>query len=278
MTFSGGIAFSGSPRQLILKPNPLACISKHIVTRVLYPLTQRSPLVLLGTLLVSSALVGQDTPRPGSTPFVRASGNANAEAKPDQATVSIGVTTQAPTAAAAASQNATQTTAVLDKIKSEVGTKGEIKTTSYSVNPNYSYPTAPNNSGPKITGYTASNTVQVKLSDITVVGRVLDVATAVGANNIHGIQFSVKDERGLRAQALAQAAQNAKSAAEAMASALGLRVVRVHSAETGEASIVRPMQEPQMMRMAAAKADPTPVESGNVQVQATVTVTLEVAP
>ncbi len=230
-------------------------------------------------LMLTPAVLAQETaPRPGNTPFVRATGNATVDAKPDQATVNIGVTTQATTAGAAAGQNATQTAAVLDKIKSEVGSKGEIRTTSYSVNPNYSYPTAPNNAGPKISGYTASNTVQVKLNDITFVGRVLDAATGSGANNIHGIQFSVKDERGLRAQALGQAAQNAKAAAEAMAGALGMRVVRVHSAETGEASVLRPMQEPVMMRMAAAPSQPTPVESGNVQIQATVTVTLEVAP
>jgi uncharacterized protein YggE len=251
-----------------MKPMTAERISRHIVDRAL--------ITLVIFWSVCPSLVAQDPPRPGSIPFVRATGDATIESKPDLAIVNIGVTTQAPTAAAAASQNAAQTTAVLDKIKSEIGTKGEIRTTAYSVNPNYTYP--PNNTAPKITGYTASNTVQVKLDDISLVGRVLDGATASGANNVNGIQFSVKDEQGVRAQALRQAAQNAKSAAEAMAAALGLRVVRVHSAETGQASIVRPMQEGAMMRMAAAPVAPTPVEAGNVEVHATVTVTLEVAP
>jgi uncharacterized protein YggE len=57
---------------------------------------------------------------------------------------------------------------------------------------------------------------------------------------------------------------------------LGLRVVGVRSADTGEASSVRPLQNG-VMAMARA-AVPTPVEPGNIQVRATVTVTLEVAP
>lgn len=223
-------------------------------------------------------LLAQDASR-GPSPLVRASAESVVEAKPDQATISIGVTTQAATASAAAAQNAQQTSAALDKIKAALGNNGTVRTTGYSVNPNYSYPNPPNSGGPKIVGYTSSNTVEVKLEDIGLVGRILDVATSSGANNIHGIQFSVKDELAVRVQALRQASQNARSAAEAMAQALNLRVVRVHSAETGAPSVVRPMQEAPVARMAAlADARPTPVDPGNVEVRATVTVTLEVAP
>ena len=52
-------------------------------------------------------------------PFVRAGGEGIVNAKPDQATVNIGVTTQATTAGAAASQNATQVAAVIERLKKE---------------------------------------------------------------------------------------------------------------------------------------------------------------
>ncbi len=225
--------------------------------------------------LCSSALPAQEAGRPPvkPPPFVTATGESTIEAKPDQATINIGVVTQASTASAASSQNATQLTAVLDKIKSEIGGKGEIRTAGYSVNPNLSYPNPPNSGGPKIVGYTASNTVRVKLDDISLVGRVVDAATATGANAVHGIQFSVKDEQGVRAQALQEAARKARSAGEAIASALGLRVVRVQSAEAGHSSFVRPMMAMQMSSAARAQ---TPVEPGSVEISATVTVTLEV--
>lgn len=232
----------------------------------------------MGWCLASVALVAQEPAHSGGVPYVRASGESVVEVKPDQASITVAVVTQASTASAAASQNATQVTAVLDRLRKESGPNADIRTVGYSVNPNYTYPNQPNSTGPKIVGYTASNTVQIKLDDIAMVGRVLDAATAVGANNVHGVQFSVKDERAVRAQALRQASQNARAAAEAMAAALGLRVVRVRSAETGEPSIVRPVQELAMARMAADRAAPTPVEPGNVQVRGVVTVTLDVAP
>lgn len=227
--------------------------------------------------LIALLAAAQEPPHTGSAPFVRATGEGVVDVKPDQATISIGVVTQASTAAAAGSQNASQVATVLDRVKAEVGTKGEVRTSGYSVNPNYNYPSGPNGGAPKIVSYSASNTVTVRLDDIAIVGRIVDTAMSAGANNIHGIQFSVKDEQGVRALALKQAAQNARAAAEAIAGALGMRVVRVHAAETGAPSFVRPMQENAAPRMAAMAAAPTPVEPGNVQVHATVTVTLETA-
>lgn len=234
---------------------------------------------LLILLAGAVAAVAQETPAPSriAPPYVRGSGESVIEAKPDRATINIGVVTQAATAAAAASQNANQTTAVIERIKKEIGAKGQLRTTGYSVHPNYSYPNPPGNTPPKITGYNASNTVEVKLDDIVLTGAVIDAATSSGANNIHGINFELKDEQAVRRQALGQAARNARAAAEALASALGLKVVRVLSADTGEPVTIQPMHRMAMAQMADSRA-PTPVEPGSIQVRATVVVTLEVAP
>ena len=61
--------------------------------------------------------------------FVRATGEATVTAHPDRAQISIGVLTQASTAQAAATANATQTTQVIDSIKRTLGEGGELKTT-----------------------------------------------------------------------------------------------------------------------------------------------------
>lgn len=233
--------------------------------------------VLIAAAIAAGIAIAQEPARPVPS-SVRATGESTVNAKPDQAVISIGVVTQASTAAAAASQNATQVSAVLERIKKEIGGKGELRTVGYSLNPNYSYPTPPSNSAPKIVGYNASNTVEAKVDDIALVGRVIDVATGSGANNVNGVQFLLKDEQAAKREAVRLAAANARASAEALAAALNLKVVRVRSAETGEASSIRPMEMP-MARMAAT-ADmraPTPMEPGNIQVHATVTVTLEVA-
>jgi uncharacterized protein len=225
--------------------------------------------------MACAIVAGAQEPQWQRTPYVRGTGESVIDTQPDRATISIGVITQAATAEAAAGQNAKQTSAVLERMKKEIGGKGQLRTTGYSVNPNYSYPNPPSSAPPKIVGYNASNTVEVRLDDITLVGRVIDAATSSGANNIHGINFELKDEQSVRRQALGEAAKNARAAAETLAAALGVKVVRVLSADTGEPVIVQPMRRMAMAQMAEARA-PTPVEPGTIQVRATVVVTLEV--
>lgn len=234
------------------------------------------PLLIAVTLLMP--VVAQETMRTGPpAPFVRASGEGAVTAKPDEATINIGVITEAATAESAAAQNATQTTTLVDRLKKSVGSEGgRIRTVNYSVNPKYDVSGGPaRRDGPKITGYTASNTVQVTTYELDGVGKLLDAATSAGANHINGIQFSLRDEQSARAQALKEAAQAARANAEAIAAALGVRVVRLRSAETSSSGPIRPMM---MEAMAAGSRAVTPVEPGTVEIRATVTVTLEVTP
>src|SRR5271165_2258690 len=143
---------------------------------------------------------------------VRATGEAVVSVKPDQAKIDIGVVTQAPTAQAAASQNAAQTQMVLEKLRGTAGSKTDIKTISYSVGPNYQYPR--DGGKPTITGYTATNTVEVTTDDLGEVGKLIDAATASGANQIQRLQFGLQDEKPARAQALRAAAREARANAE----------------------------------------------------------------
>jgi uncharacterized protein len=205
-------------------------------------------------------------------PTVRASGEATVSMKPDQATLNIGVVNQASTADAAAAQNAKQLTSVLEQLRKDLGAKADIRTSGYSLNPNYKYG---NNTAPQITGYTASNTVQVKVDDLSKLGSIIDAATKTGSNSVNGIQFGLKNDQSARAEALKQAAQIARANAEAISAALGLRVVRVRSAESGEGGRVIPLQ-PQFRAMAAEARAPTPVEAGTIDLHAIVTVVLEV--
>ncbi len=112
------------------------------------------------------------------------------------------------------------------------------------------------------------------VNDLKKVGVVIDQAVAAGANEVRGIQFSVRDEQALRAQALAEATKKARLGAQAIAAALGARITRILSVtEGGETPPVRPM-----MRMAAmAEAAPTPVEPGTIEVHASVSLTAEIA-
>ncbi|HTU44351.1 MAG TPA: SIMPL domain-containing protein [Bryobacteraceae bacterium] len=230
------------------------------------------PRILPIALLLGSAARGQDVSKP--LHVVRASGEATVTAKPDRAQITIGVVTQAPTAEAASAQNAEQTTQMLDAIKPVLGSGGEIKTSGYSVNP--AYQTGKSGAPPKIVGYNSSNAVLVTIDDLRLVSKILDAAAKAGANNINGISFTLRDDQGARSEALAQAAVKARESAEAIAKALNLRVTGVVQAETSGGSNVLPLYRRAMPLMAQSNEVPTPIETGDIEVNATVIVTLAV--
>jgi uncharacterized protein YggE len=117
--------------------------------------------------------------------------------------------------------------------------------------------------------------VQITLDDITLVGKVIDAATKSGANGINRIEFTVKDDSALRAEAIAQASLAARNNANAIAKALGLNATGIFSAETNEVNPVRPLITPMAMNRMVA-ATPTPVETGTVDIHASVTVYLSI--
>jgi uncharacterized protein YggE len=122
-----------------------------------------------------------------------------------------------------------------------------------------------------------ADVVQVKTHDLTQVGKLIEMATQSKANSIQGLQFGLKDERGVYAQALGEAAARAKAKAEAIASALGLRIMRVLVAEEGGLP-TRPLYAAAMPAQAGPAPVQTPVEPGTLEVHATVTLTVEIAP
>jgi uncharacterized protein YggE len=228
----------------------------------------RSILILLALVL---PMLAQDSGGHEQRPFIRVAGEASVSAKPDQADINIGVVSQASTAEEAGTQNAKQATAAIATIKDLLGQNANVKSVNYSLTPNQRFP--PGGGTPTITGYTASNTVHVRTENLAVVGKLIDAVTKSGANNIQGIQFTIRDQQPLRTQALKEAALQARSTADAVAASLGLRVVRVLSVEVGQAPAIHPVAEP-MVRMAAAAT--TPMEPGTVDVHANLVLTLEV--
>ena len=238
---------------------------------------KRSTALLLFVSVIAisqGAALAQEPADRMTRPAVRASAEAIVIAKPDQAQLDIGVVTQAATAKAAADENARKVDAVLNALRKLLGQDADIKTISYQLTPNYVYPRE--GGQPRISGYSASNIVQVKTADLARVGDIIDTAYKSGANNIHSLQFNLKNDEAVRAQALREAAAKAKAKTEAMASALGLRIVRVLFAEES-GPVVRPVYAAMDAIEAKAANVQTPVEPGTIEVRAVVTLTVEVA-
>lgn len=224
----------------------------------------------LGLILFAMPFCGLQAQIPSRRPFVRASGNASVFVAPDQVRIDAGVTTQGATAQEASARNSDQIGAVLAALRRLLGPAADIKTVNYSVFPVYKYPQG---GTPILTGYTASNTVEVTLNAVSMAGAIIDTATQAGATSIGGLRFMLRDPEPARVQALRLATLQAKSHADAIASALGSRAGTVVSLEEGTAARIQPI----VGDARAAPSASTPVEPGLIEVQASVVLEAELS-
>ena len=217
------------------------------------------------------AVVGAQAPTPMTmqrVPEIAVTANGEAEVTPDRAHVSIGVQTQAATAAEAASRNATLQQAVVNAVKA-LGIPAErISTSGYNVYPEQTYDQTTRRS--RITGYNVTNTVVVDVWKVEQVGPVLDAALSKGANLVSSLSFYSSQEEVGRRRALQNAVSRARADAEAMAAAAGGRLgdlIEVTSVAYSQPP--RPVMEMAQSRMAAAA--PTPISEGTQTLTAQVT-------
>ena len=203
-----------------------------------------------------------------TTNTVTASGAGTAQAVPDTAEMSFGVTTTSPNAKSALDD----ASAVAEQIASAVKKQGvadeDIQTQDVSV-----YPQTVDQDGKQvITGYQASLSVRVKVRDIAKLGEVISAANAAGANNISGPAFSIGDPAPARAQAIDEAVADARKSAEAMAKAAGKSVGEVLSMSSSDVGMFPgPMYSQDM----AAEARDVPIEPGQLDISANVVVVFE---
>jgi uncharacterized protein len=223
----------------------------------------------MGKLLVAFAFITMlHAQTPTRVSSITAVGQASISVTPDMALVDVGVSTQAPTAQDASQQNATQAGTVISALQALLGTTASIKTISYSVSPVY------NNQGQSSTiiGYVVTNIVEVTLTDLTLVGKVIDTAIQSGANRVQGVSFGLQDNTAPVAQALKTAAASALSQAAAIASGLN-----VHTGSVLRASEGVNTASPIGVSPIAGGAS-TPIETGMVVIQASVTIEVAITP
>jgi len=220
--------------------------------------------------LVTSAFAQQA--RESSPPVLIVSGNAQAEATPDEATVRLGIVRQETTAQAAQDQANRVAQAILSEIAKLGIPATQIRTSRLTLTPVYAPgPRSDSREAPRIASYSASNQVSIEVTNLTQIGPIIDAGLRAGSNQVDGVQFRLKDDLPLREQALKKAVAEARRKAETMAEALNVRILGIQEvSETG--SSVIPRGEGGFVTMAARETAPTPVSPGQVEVNASVTV------
>jgi uncharacterized protein len=200
---------------------------------------------------------------------VTASGAGTAQAVPDTAEMSFGVTTTSPNAKSALDEASKVAEQIAAAVKKQGVTAEDIQTQDVSV-----YPQTVDQDGKQvITGYQASLSVRVKVRDIAKLGEVITAANAAGANSISGPMFTVDDPAPARAQAIDEAVADARKSAEAMARAAGKSVGEVLSMSSSDVGLVAGAMYSQADLAGAAKA--VPIEPGQLDISANVVVVFE---
>ena len=202
---------------------------------------------------------------------ITVSGTGKITVKPDVADISLGVQVQRDTAKAARDDAATTMNAVIAALKNLGIADADIQTTTVDISPVYDY----NSSTPRITGYQVTNMVSVHVTDITKVADVIDNSVAAGATSVNGITFDVADRTAAENQARDAAVKDARSHADALATAAGVTITGVQSISDVTVNYPYPVYGAMDSSKGGAPGTPsvpTPVQPGTQDITITVTV------
>ncbi|MCB5199744.1 SIMPL domain-containing protein [Loktanella sp. TSTF-M6] len=194
-------------------------------------------------------------------------GTGEVSATPDLARVSLGVSHQAPTAAAALAQMSTDMTAVLASLSDAGITGADVQTSALRLDVIQDYDR--DNNVSRVTGYRASTDVSVTVTALDRLGEVLDAVVQSGANQMNGLTFDVSNRQTLLDEARRAAVADAMRKAALYTDAADVALGRLTSlSEAGMNAAPAPM-----MRMAMEDAMSVPIAEGEVTISASVTMT-----
>lgn len=164
--------------------------------------------------------------------FFMAQGEATITSVPDQVSVDLGLTTTATSVQQVRTQANQIMSSLNEKLLSLGLDKKNLKTTRYSLYPNYDW----QSSNRRITGYSLDTNLEVTMTDFELLNQVIDTASNLGINQIGAVTFSTSTAKknDLKNQARAQAIEQAKNNAEQLANLAGVRlgqIVNVYESE-----------------------------------------------
>jgi len=148
---------------------------------------------------------------------VTVAGHGEVEAPPDTGFFDVGVQVTASTIEEARNRAAQSADAVIKSLKGNGIDQKDIKTSNFSIQPQYDY--SKQNSQPTIIGYIVTNSVEAKVRKLDSFSKVIDGAVAAGGNDarVQNIRFGIEDNEKLLEQAREAAMKDARKKAEQLA-------------------------------------------------------------
>jgi len=227
---------------------------------------------------------------------INVDGTGNAMAVPDIATFTFSVTEAGKTVADAQVKATAKINSALKSVRDQGVSDKDISTQSYNINPRYEYqtvvcprPISPETGLPVVsycpggksvlTGYEVSQSIQVKVRDLTKAGAILTSVGSLGVQNVNSLSFAVDEPEKIQADARNKAITDAKSKAEVLAKQLGVRLVRITSFSENTGGYPRPMMYAvsEMAKGGVATPSMAPeIPTGEQKVTSNVSVTYEI--
>ncbi|MBI2025230.1 SIMPL domain-containing protein [Candidatus Kaiserbacteria bacterium] len=243
--------------------------------------------VLAGFLAVQIVGTVQGFGRPGvpATDTITVQGSGQATMPPDVARVSFTVENTAPTVVAAQKATTEQANAALTFVEEQGVAEKDVKTLSYNISPQYSYPSPcplgavcpPDYRTPKVTGYQVSQTTQVTVRNLEKVGDLLAGLGELEVQNLSGPAFALDDETAGYDAARADAIAKAKAQAKLLAKQLGVRLGKIVNFSESSGGFPYPIYGFGMGGDASvSKAEAPNIPSGENTYTASVSITYEI--
>ncbi len=242
--------------------------------RVLWNLLLVAGIVYLGVTAMNAVKQNSYIGRPDAArDTIAISAEGKVTALPDIATISVGVQTENKAVSAAQKENSTKMNAIIEKVKSFGVASEDIKTSNYSIYPQYDYV-----NGRQIErGYMVTQNIDVKVRNLDKIGDILAAVGDLGANQVGGVSFTIDEPEDLRQQARLKALEAAKKKAQALADAAGVKLGKVVGFSENEGYVPSPMYYAKDAAMGMGGGTPS-IQSGSQDVIVNVTVLYEILP
>ncbi len=201
-------------------------------------------------------------------------GEGKVDVLPDTAYVELGISAFSPDSVDKVEQKISETNNSIINALGSLGIKKEdIKTSNYSINPEYNYEDKIN----KISGYNGNVTLTVKIKDVKKASLVLGMATKAGANQVYGLRFSVENPSIYREKARNNAISNAKEQAQKMAKTLGINLGKISNIIESSPGSIAPFYARTMdaKGLGGAESISANIETGSQTITSTVTLYFE---
>lgn len=201
-------------------------------------------------------------------------GAGEARVQPDRALLSLAVGTRALTARLGADENGAVVRRVINALAAELDGRGHVWAGACSLQPEVEH--ARGREKPMVIGYRAVNSINVETGAIDKLGPLIDIALAVGASRVNGLEFSSVEDVHARGAAIQRACCDAQAQADVLARSLAVRLERIIKATTKAGA--RPALGEQSAAAFAEAANPLAVlgQPGEITIAATVSIIYQI--